>query len=330
MGVARRWRQGTVIGLGLRQVQEALSRKADEIQREFVAASERLEEIGRMLLEVTEDERRPLRGEQTALRERQQVLADEINVWRERGRRVLTQPGQNSLRAYLNELLALEDAGVTPAVKHAIYLLDAPDEELERLSASPQRSVETPAARLLKRARTEYDMRGTDPAARLRSAVEFANRPGMAQDDDAIQEIEAALQDADPLVREVAALTAIQLHKFRALRIADLDVAHRSAQRLAQIKYPAAIPVLVEILEKPRTGFVPGPSGPEEKDNSRSRMVALLRLVEWHTGEAQKALRARQFDRDPNIVKAAARALDLFPGEWTGPLTPTGSLRPRG
>jgi HEAT repeat protein len=319
-----------VIGLGLRQVQEALNRKADEIQREFVAASERLEEIGSKMLEGTEDERRPLRAEQTTLRERQQVLADEINLWRERGRRVLTQPGQASLRGYLNELLALEDPGVTTAVKHAFYLMDAPEEELERLSANPEGAVETPAGRLLKRAHTEYDMRGTDPAPRLRSAVEFANRPGMAQDDDAIQEIEAALQDADPLVREVAALTAIQLHKFRALRIADLDIAHRSAQRLAQIKYPAAIPVLVEILEKPRTGFVPGPAGPVEKDNGRSRMVALLRLVEWHTGEAQKALRARQFDRDPNIVKAAARALDLFPGEWTGPLTPTGSLRPRG
>lgn len=319
-----------MIGLGLRQVQEALNRKADEIQREFVAASERLEEIGRMILEATEDERRPLRAEQTALRERQQVLAEEINVWRERGRQVLTRPGQVSLRAHLNELLALEDPVVTPAVKHALYLLDAPEEELERLSAGAERSVETPAGRLLKRARTEYEMRGTDPGPRLRSAVEFANRAGMAQDDDALQEIEAALQDADPLVRETAALTAIQIHKFRALRTADLEIAHKSTQRLAQIKYPAAIPVLVEILERPRTGFVNGTKGPEERDNGRSRMVALLRLVEWHTGEAQKALRARQFDRDPNIVKAAARALDLFPGEWTGPLTPTGSLRPRG
>jgi hypothetical protein len=320
-----------VIGLGLRQVQDALNRKADEIQREFVGASERLEEIGRMLLEANEEERRPLRAEHTALRERQQTLADEINLWRERGRRVLTQPGQTLLRTYLNDLLALEDPRITPAVKHALYLLDAPEDELARLAESPQRAAaETPAARLLKRARTEYDMRSTDPDARLRTAVEFANRAGMAQDDDAIQEIEEALKDPDPLVREVAALTAIQLHKFRALRVADLDVAHRSTQRLAQINVPAAIPVLVEILEKPRTGFVTGEAGTEERDNARSRMVALLRLVEWHTGEAQKALRARQFDRDPNIVKAAARALDLFPGEWTGPLKPTGSLGKKG
>jgi hypothetical protein len=320
-----------VIGLGLRQVQDALNRKADEIQREFVSASERLEEIGRILLEANEEERRPLRAEQTGLRDRQQVLADEINQWRERARRVLTQPGQTLLRTYLNDLLALEEPRVSPAVKHALYLLDAPEDELARLAENPQReAVETPAARLLKRARIEYDLRGTDPDPRLRTAIEFANRAGMAQDDDAILEIEEGLKDSDPLVREVAALTAIQLHRFRALRVADLDVAHRSTQRLAQIKFPAAIPVLVEILEKPRTGFVTGEAGTEERDNARSRMVALLRLVEWHTGEAQKALRARQFDRDPNIVKAAARALDLFPGEWTGPLTPTGSLRPKG
>ncbi len=320
-----------MIGLGLRQVQDALNRKADDIQRDFVATSERLEEIGRLILEANEDDRRSLRAEQSSLRERQQALADEINQWRERGRRVLTQPGQKALRVYLNDLLALEDPRITPAAKHALYLLDAPEDELARLAESPERtSAVTPAGRLLTRARTEYDLRSTDPAIRLRTAVEFANRAGMAQDDDAIAEIETALTDADPLVRETAALTAIQLHRFRAVRVADLEVAHRSTQRLAQINNPAAIPVLIEILEKPRSGFTTGADGPEEQDNSRSRMVALLRLVEWHTGDAQKALRARQFDRDANIVRAAARALDLFPGEWTGPLKPTGSLKPKG
>lgn len=320
-----------MIGLGLRQVQDALNRKADEIQREFVTTSERLDEIGRLILEANEDDRRDMRVDQASLRQRQQVLADEINQWRERGRRVLTQSGQTALRVYLNELLALEDPHITPAVKHALYLMDAPEDELARLAESPERnSTVTPASRLLTRARTEYDLRGADPVVRHRTAVEFANRPGMAQDDDAIAEIEASMTDADPLVRETAALTAIQLHRFRALRVADLDLSHRSAQRLAQINNPAAIPVLVEILEKPRTGFAAGEAGPEERDNARSRMVALLRLVEWHTGDAQKALRARQFDRDANIVKAAARALDLFPGEWTGPLKPTGSLKPKG
>jgi hypothetical protein len=58
-------------------------------------------------------------------------------------------------------------------------------------------------------------------------------------------------------------------------------------------------------------------------------MVALLRLVEWHTAEAQAALRGRKFDRDSAIVKAAAKALELFPGDWAGPLRTTGPLKPR-
>jgi hypothetical protein len=46
-----------VIGLGLRQLQDALNRKADRIQHEFVDLSEELEEVGRKLLEAEEGER---------------------------------------------------------------------------------------------------------------------------------------------------------------------------------------------------------------------------------------------------------------------------------
>ncbi len=158
-------------------------------------------------------------------------------------------------------------------------------------------------------------MRSTDPDARLRTAVEFANRAGMAQDDDAIQEIEEALKDPDPLVREVAALTAIQLHKFRALRIADLDVAHRSTQKLAQIKFPAASRPGRDSRET-CTGFVTTEAGSEERDNARSRMVALLRLVEWHTGEAQKALRAAAVRSRPEYRQGRGTCPGSFPAEW--------------
>jgi hypothetical protein len=65
-----------------------------------------------------------------------------------------------------------------------------------------------------------------------------------------------------------------------------------------------------------------------DADNGRSRLVALLRLVEWHTADAQAALRGRKFDRDPAIVRAAAKALELFPGDWSGPLKTTGPLKP--
>jgi len=310
-----------VIGLGLRQVKDALNRKADDLQREFVNISERLEDLGRKILEDRGEARQELRAEQAELRERQQVLAGEINIWRERGRHVLMQSGQNALRKLLGELLALEDPLLTPAVQHALYLLDAPDDELARLGESSERSIaETPALRLIKRARIENDMRGTDPVPRRRAAVEFANRPGISQDDRHLAEIETARQDPDPLVREVADLTAIQILRFRAMRVADLEIAHAAVKQLATMENRAVLPVLIEVLEHPRTGFAQGEHGAEEQDNAKTRLVALLRLVEWHTPDAQLALQARRFDRDEHIVKAALRALELFPGEWTGPI----------
>jgi hypothetical protein len=316
-----------VIGLGLRQVQEALNRKADEVQRSFVATSEALDDIGRRLLEAGEADRKPLRAEQIALRSRQQELADEINRWREMGRKTMNQPGTSSLRAYLQSLLDLNEPKLKPAVDHALYLMDAPEDELAKLADSQgEKRTLTQAGRLLARARSEYDLRGPDTALRMRAAVEFANRPGMAQDDATLAEIEAALEDEDAMVREVATLAAVQLHRFRALRSADLDLAHISVQALAKINHPAVIPALIEIVEKQRSGYGATDGVAEERDNNRSRMVALLRLVEWHTAEAQKALKARQFDRDHHIVMAAARALELFPGVWTGPLKGTGPL----
>lgn len=316
-----------MIGLGLRQVQEALNRKADEVQRSFVATSEALDDIGRRMLEATDADRKPLRVEQETLRHRQQELADEINRWRDMARKVLTQPGTSSLRSYLHELLDLNEPKIKPAIEHALYLMDAPEEELAKLAeAGGEKRDLTPAGRLIRRARTEYDLRGPDSSLRTRAAVEFANRPGMAQDDAAMAEIESAMEDEDPQVREVATLTTVQLHRFRALRSADLDLAHTSVQRLAKINHSAVIPALIEIVEKPRMGFSTADGGAEERDNNKSRMVALLRLVEWHTAEAQKALKARQFDRDHHIVMAAARALELFPGVWTGPLKGTGPL----
>lgn len=305
--------------LGLQQVQESLGRHADEIQRQFVQLSDELTSIGSTLLEVRGKEREQLRSKQKRLRAQQQDLAQEVNLWRDRARKVLTQKGESSLRAYLEELLPLELPDVTSAVEHTLYLLDASDEELEALSAADLKpKVSTPAGRLIERAKTEYDLRGTDQAARKRAAVELANRPGIAQDDSVLAEIEGALEESDPMVQETMILTAIELHRFRSLRLADLDVAHESVQKLASFGHPAAIPVLIEIVENPRTGFQESDEGPEEHENSRSRMVALLRLVEWHTPEAQMAVRGRTFDRDEHIVKAAKRALELFAGEWSG------------
>lgn len=317
-----------MIGLGLRQLQAALNQRADRVQREFLELSEKLEALGRRLLEEQGEARESLRSEQKELRQRQAQVAEEVNLWRERARRVLQTRGGDSLRTFIQEIADLGEAELTAAAQHALYVMDASPEELEALAAaSTPQKAKTPAGRLLERARTEYDLRSTDSAARLRAASEFANRPGNAQDLEQVAEIEGALDDPDPLVRELAVHTAVQLHRFRAMRLADLEAAHAAGQRLAQFSHRAAVPVLIELLETPRTGFIQTEDGPADSDNNRTRMVALLRLVEWHTPEAQKALRGRTFDRDPSIVKAAQRALELFPGEWSGPLKTTGPLR---
>ena len=42
------------------------------------------------------------------------------------------------------------------------------------------------------------------------------------------------------------------------LRFADLDAAHLAAKRLTQLGHPAVVPVLIEIVETPRSGFIQG------------------------------------------------------------------------
>lgn len=317
-----------MFALGLRQVQQALDRKADQVQHEFVGLSNELEDLGHQLIEADDAQRARIREQQQAVRDRQHQLADEVNVWRERARKVRAQPGEHALRGYLDDLKKLDDPILNPAVEHALYLMDAPEEELERLMSQQdtQSSVVTPAGRLLHRARTEFDLRGADSGARQRAAVEFANRPGISQKDEALKEVEAALEDPDPMVKEVAVLTTIHLLKNRAMRSADLDEAHDAVKGLAALNHVAVIPTLVEVLERPRTGYVQAEGGTVETDNNRARMVALLRLIEWHTAEAKMAVHKVQFDRDQDLVKAAKRALELFPDAWSGPLRPTGRL----
>jgi hypothetical protein len=316
-----------VIGLGLRQLQDAINRKADVIQKKFIALSERIDELGRLMLEVEVEDRQRLREEQKTLREEQQALAAEINIWRDRARAVTQQPGQTRLRSLLNEFLELNEESIKPALEHMIYILDAPEEELAALGAKPEPIQRSPVQRLIERARTEYDLRGSDTSVRMKEAITFANRPGMAQDDQVMAEIEAAIEDSDPLVRELAILTTAQLHRFRALRVADLDIVHESVQYLSRMTHISVIPILIEILENPRTGFMQEEGNTIESNNDRSRMVALLRLVEWHTKEARAAVQARHFDRDEHIVRAANRALELFPDAWSGPLKGTGTLK---
>jgi len=310
-----------VFALGISEVQKALSEKADEIQREFVKISEELENTGRKLLELRGESAEELRAEQKALRIRQQELAEDVNLWRKHARAVRQQRGIEGLRSFLTDLLLEVEAPIRSILKRSIELIDTPEEERAKMiSQEAVVSSQTQAGRLIERARVSYDLRGSDPAERQRAAVEFANRQGVALDDEILEEIESAIEDDDPLVKEIAVLTTIQIHRYRALRSADILLAHDSVKKLASINLITVVPALVEIVEQPRMDFMDDEKMAEESVNVRSRMIALLRLVEWHTSEAQRAVQMRRFDQNKRIVRAAERALELFPGEWSGPL----------
>jgi len=309
-----------MLGLALRELQAALHEKADRVQREFVSMSEELDAIGRNLLDATPDERAVLKGEQSRLRQKQLAVADEINAWRKRARDVMHLGGEQGTHAFIDELEKEGDDLLLVRLNAARRYLEMTEEEMARLGREATMDLTTPAARLIERARTSYDMRGSDSSERMRAAVEFVNRSGIALDDAVLAEVESALDDSDPLVRETLIFTLIQIHRFRAVRVADLDVAHESVKRLAGLNHPAVIPVLIEVVDNPRTGFMQGQGGIEEVMNGRSRMVALLRLVEWHTAEAHAAIRKRLYDQDSSISRAAQRALELFPDPWSGPL----------
>lgn len=310
-----------VFALGLSDLQKAIDAKANEIQKEFVALSNELEDLSRSLLEFRGDELEKMREEQITLRERQTNLAKEVNEWRERARDVVRQRSEEALSAHLNELLPLTDGALKMAIERTLRMIDSPEEELARLALEEERALDqTPVDRLVERARTSYDLRGTDSSERQRAAVEFANRSGMVMDSQALSELETAIDDTDPLVVELVTLTLIQLHKYRSLQLAELETAHLSVKELAKINHPAVIPALIEVLENPRTGFVTEGENSEELDNTHSRIVALLKLVKWHTPDARMAIQMRRFDQNSQIVSAAERALDLFPGEWSGPL----------
>ncbi|HKZ69240.1 MAG TPA: hypothetical protein VJ020_04120 [Anaerolineales bacterium] len=321
-----------MLGQALSQLQKALNAKADSIQREFIAVSERLNALPGKIAEADDDDKPPLLAEQDELRERRADIAEAINVWRDRAKDLLNKSDDDALRTYLQDISdqTKDDEQVQAAIKHAQFILNATDEELAAL-AQPEEEAKplTPAGRLIERARKEYDLRGDDPAPRHKAAVEFANRPYMLQDMEAIAEIEESIYDPDKFVREVVLLTLIQLHRFRALRLADLNAAYTSVERLTHINHPQAIPALVSILEHTRTGYVQkeGSGEPVEESNSRLRVAALKRLIEWHTSEAKRAVEAYQLDRDQQVSYLARRALETFPNEWTKPIRGTGIVR---
>jgi hypothetical protein len=312
------WRVFLVI-LELRELAQLLDRKVISIQREFTAIADQLSGLRRKWSEVEEPERPAIIKEQELLKEKQLLLAEQVNVWRDRLRAIETPAGEKALQTSLDELLGCGDAEVVDAVQNAKRLMAMdPEEKAAFFTKNMIVSANTPVGRLLERARTSYDLRSGGPSFRQEAAVEFANRSGIAQDNSVIADLEAASQNSDVIIADLAVRTLIQVLRFRAVRAAELDTVFQAVQKLVKIKNPLVIPVLVEILRTPRQGYIYMDDTLQEGSNGLSRMLALIALVDWRTREAQDAIRTRFFDKEPDIANAAERALEAFPGEWTG------------
>ncbi len=305
--------------LELRELAMVLDSKVNSIQREFTAIADRLATLRRKWSEVEEPERPGIVKEQGSLREKQLLLAEQVNIWRDRIRAIENPSGEQAMMAALEELLGCGDSPVIEAVKRAKELLAMDPEQKAALFSRASASVSnTPVGRLMERARTSYDLRNGGLVIRQQAAVEFANRSGVSQDDSIVAELEASVSNSDPVVSDVATRTLVQILRFRAVRAAELDTVQSAVQKLVKIQDAIVVPVLIEILKNPRQGYLLVDGNLQEGSNGPSRLLALIALVEWRTKEAQDAIRTRQFDKDPDILNAAERALKAFPGEWSG------------
>lgn len=311
----------TMLGPIVTQLQRLMERKASAVQRSFLKMSQELEDLGNEMMKLSGEEHRTALARQKEIRQEQQNVAENINVWRDFAREAVLQGTEERMREYIGRIKQQADDDLMEELDDLLFLLDNPDEILKRLEEAERKADSgTPVDRLIERAMTVYDMRQESDQARREAAFEFANRQGMMQTEGVLEQLERFTDDDDRFVRETALLTLIQMHRLRAMRLADIRQSHESVKRLTLIKHPAVIPSLIEILENPRKGYLDRDGGVVEVDNVRSRQIALLRLVEWHTPEAQKAIYMRRFDQNSDIVNFVEKALEMFPGEWNGVL----------
>jgi hypothetical protein len=304
--------------LELRELAIVLDRKVTAIQREFTSIADQLGVLRRNWVEEEETERPRILKEQEALKEKQMVLAEQVNVWRDRLRTIENPSGEKTMLNALEELLGSGDVEVVNAVNRAKKILAmSPEEKSAIFNKAAAATANTPVGRLVQRAQTSYDLRSGGPSVRQETAVEFSNRSGVAQDETILTELEAAMEDPDPVVSDVAIRALVQILRFRAVRAAELDTGQAAVQRLVKIRNPIVIPVLIEILKNPRQGYILVNGNLQEGSNDSARLLALIALVEFRTKEVQDTLRMRRYDKDPSIANAAERALQAFPGDWS-------------
>ncbi len=176
--------------LELRELAQVLELKVNSLQKEFTSIADQLAALRRKWSEVEDPERPGIVKEQEALKEKQLLLADQVNIWRDRLRSIETPAGEQALKASMEELLGCGDPQVVAAVERSKQLIAMdPEEKAVLFGRAAAASANTPVGRLIERARSSYDLRNGGPGFRQEAAVEFANRSGMSQDDSVIADL---------------------------------------------------------------------------------------------------------------------------------------------
>src|SRR5712692_11256168 len=122
-----------MIGQELRQLRQVLNQKADAVQRDFMVASDELNSLTHLLGKAQGPQRESILSQQAALRQKQQALADEINLWRDRAHAVMRQPSDAALLSLLKDVAASGDESVRPAVERVRHLLKLTTAELDQV-----------------------------------------------------------------------------------------------------------------------------------------------------------------------------------------------------
>lgn len=181
------------------------------------------------------------------------------------------------------------------AVDPLAGLLRDPDVEVRQRAARALGEIEDPRAvdPLLEALR--------DSDARVRELVAWAL--GEIEDPRAGPGLAAALADAEPAVRRTAiwALGEIELQSapaalIEALRDEDMRVRRLAVRALAEIEDPAAVPGLAEFFRAADA-------------DAETRRLVIRALAEIHDPAAYQLLVEALNDEDPEIRRAAARAL---------------------
>lgn len=212
-----------------------------------------------------------------------------------------------------NAIWALGQIEVSEAVPAVTQALSDADAGVRRTAAWALGQIESPSA-----VPALADALGDEDAGVRRDAIWAL---GQIESADAVEPLRRALSDADPEIRATAAWALGQIEPreapaelIDALGDSDEHVRQTAVWALSQIEDPGSVVPLRAMLGA---------------ENAESRMGALYALGQIRSEEAVAAIATLLDDPDPEVKRAAARAL-AGRGSWQGPRPrPRPQPRPR-